>query len=582
MSLTDATACAPDHAAATPLAAPPGRSHGDPLGVLIQHLRAHPRVGAAVFLVVDPERRRVEAAAGWFGSPLLREALEAALDRPYDRSRPGLAEGALERDRPLFLPRVEAWESAPVLRDEVSRAVDPSRSREAWEVLRGASVIGCPVRTTLGRPMGVLIVASTEPSRPLRRSDVDTVEVLADLAALARERSELLAAEAARARDELLLKRAAEGTGGSLETAEVAWQAVDHALRLVHADRAVFTRAGPRPRVLARAVEGARPGADSTPGIAAGELAEVVHSRRTLRAETPPAAHVPVQLGPRLFGVLSVRRESGAAFDRRELGLVEAVARMAAAAMANAADFARERRVARSLTRGFVPPAPPEVEGFEMGFLYEPADEQVAGGDLYGTWRLPSGEVAVLVGDVAGKGVETAALSAMARFFIEARSWDCDDPAAVLGQASRMLHERLPADTFVTASLGLLRGDGRLRYANAGHPHALLIGADGEVAEVAGAGLPLGVTRDLEYDTHTLALAAGDLVLGYTDGLVEARRGGELLGQERVANIVRAAARDAAGVQDLVRSVHAEVRDWAGALSDDVVLLALRRAAQPS
>jgi len=579
MSTTNPTARAPDHAEASLLAAPPGRVQGDPLGVLIQHLRAHPRVSAAVFQIVDPERRRAEAAAGWFGSPLIREALEAALARPYDRSRPGLTEGSLERDRPLFLPRVEAWEAAPVLREQVMRLVHPGRSAVAWEALRAASVIGCPVRTTLRRPMGVLIVASTDPTRGLRRSDVDTVEVLADLAALARERSELLAAEASRARDELLLKRAAEGTAGSLETREVARRAVAHSLLLVEADRAVLTGAGPTPRVLAAAGD---PAPEERAGIETADLTEVVLSRRTLRLEEPAAVHVPVQVGPRLFGVLSVRREHGAAFDRREASLVEAVARMAAAAMANAADFDRQRRVARALTRGFVPATPPELEGFEMGFLYEPADEQVAGGDLYGTWRLPSGEVAVLVGDVAGKGVETAALSSMARFFIEARSWDCDDPAAVLEQAGRMLYDRLPADTFVTASFGLLDRDGRLRYANAGHPRALLIGASGEVSEVAGAGLPLGVTGAPEYETRTLELAAGELVLGYTDGLIEARRGGELLGQERVSEIVGTAARGAAGVQELVRSVHAEVRDWAGSLGDDVVLLALRRAPRGS
>ena len=74
----------------------------------------------------------------------------------------------------------------------------------------------------------------------------------------------------------------------------------------------------------------------------------------------------------------------------------------------------------------------------------------------------------MLVGDVAGKGVETAALSAMVRFFIEARSWDSRAPARVLEQANAMLLGRLPSDTFVTAFFGLL-SPGRLRYCNAGH-----------------------------------------------------------------------------------------------------------------
>ena len=578
MSITDAIAWTPDHAAATSAVAPPGHTPGDPLGVLIDHLRAHPRVDAAVFLAADPQRGQVELAASWFASPLLREALGAALDRPYDRTRPGLTEASLERDRPLFLPRVDAWESAPMLHAAIERAVDPPRAGRAWEALRRASMIACPVRTTLGRPMGVLIVASTDTARALRRSDLETVAVLADLAALGRERSDMLAAEAARAREELLLKRAAEGTAGSLETGDVERQAVDHALRLVAADHARLTTVAPRSNRLTAA---ASAGMDTPPagaGLDAATLAEVVRSRSTARVNgAARSVHVPVQLGPRVFGVLSVLRLGGEDFATREVELVEAVARMSAAAMANAIDFEHERRVARALTRGFVPASPPEVDGFEMGFLYEPADKQSVGGDLYGTWRLPSGEVAVLVGDVAGKGVETAGLSAMARFFIEARSWDCNDPAQALAQAGRMLSSRLPNDSFVTASFGLLDHDGCLRYANAGHLRPLVLQADGQLHEAPGAGLPLGVSQAPRYESHELRLEPGDLMLGFTDGLVEARRDGEVLGDMRLQAIVRAAAGKAGDVQEIVRTVHRDVRDWAGGLSDDVVLLGLRR-----
>ncbi len=579
MSRTHDIAWAAGHAADS-LAAAQGRSPGDPLGVLIEHFRAHPRVDAAVFLVVDPAGDGVEPAAYWFDSPLLKEVLEAVLNRPYDRGRPGLVEAALERDGPLFVPEVEAWESAPLLKRQVEARVDPVHFPQAWEELRRASMIGCPVRTSVGRPMGVLIVACTDVSRALRDTDVDTVRVLADLAALALERSAQLAGEAARGREELLLKRAAEGTAGSLEIRDVEIQAVEHSLRLVDADHAALTRMGERSSRLATAAStGVAPPAGEA-GLDAGTLAEVVRSQRTMRLERAPfAVHVPVQLGRRLFGVLSVLRVEGGAFGSREVELIEAVARMAAAAMANALDFDRERRVARALTRGFVPDAPIEVPGFEMGFLYEPAEKQAAGGDLYGSWRLPGGEVGVLVGDATGKGVGTAALSAMARFFIEARSWDGGDPARTLAQASAMLSSRLPADTFVTAAFGLLSADGSLRYANAGHLRPLVLRAGGELTEAAGAGLPLGISASPEYENHELRLEPGDLVLGFTDGLMEARRGGELLGDERLREIVREAAGRAGDVRELVRLVHHDVREWAGSLSDDVVLLGLKRRA---
>ena len=71
--------------------------------------------------------------------------------------------------------------------------------------------------------------------------------------------------------------------------------------------------------------------------------------------------------------------------------MLSRLARSSAAAIANAIDFERERRIARSLTRGFVPDSLPEFGGYEIGLLYEPAARQPAGGDLYGAWALPRG-----------------------------------------------------------------------------------------------------------------------------------------------------------------------------------------------
>ena len=112
---------------------------------------------------------------------------------------------------------------------------------------------------------------------------------------------------------------------------------------------------------------------------------------------------------------------------------------------------------------------------------------------MYGAWPVGGGphNIAVLVGDVAGKGVETAALSAMVRFFIEARSWDTLSPAVMLHQANAMLLGRLPRDTFVTAFLGILSSDS-LRYCNAGHLPPLHV-RQGGGEPLDSHGLPLGV-----------------------------------------------------------------------------------------
>ncbi|MEA2194561.1 MAG: hypothetical protein QOG42_995, partial [Solirubrobacteraceae bacterium] len=292
-------------------------------------------------------------------------------------------------------------------------------------------------------------------------------------------------------------------------------------------------------------------------------------------------AHVALELGPRRFGVLTVGHPEAGVLDEDTLALLESLAGTAAAAIANALEFQHERRIASALTRGFIPDAPPELEGFSLGLVYEPVGQEVSGGDVFGVWRQPDGALAVLVGDVSGKGIEVAAVSAMVRFFVEARTWDADCPGQVLAQANAILRRRLPGGVaMVTAFLGVVDG-GTLRYANAGHVPPLVAAAGtgtGEAVarlrELPTTGLPLGVDDDVVYEVCELPLAPGALLFASTDGLVEARRGGELYGQERVCALV--AANAGMGTQALVELAYAEAQAFADELTDDIAIIALR------
>jgi hypothetical protein len=303
-------------------------------------------------------------------------------------------------------------------------------------------------------------------------------------------------------------------------------------------------------------------------------FSEVARGRRPVLHADESLMHAPIELGPRLYGVLTVAHEQRGRFGEDDVDLLARLARSSAAAIANAIDFRRERRIARALTLGFVPESLPEVAGYETGLLYAPALGEPTGGDVYGAWQRPGGEIAVLVGDVAGKGVENAALSAMVRFFVEARSWDESSPAAVLAQANSMLMGRLPADTFVTAFYGVL-SPGSLRWAGAGHLPPLHVSGSA-VRQLESQGLPLGIDDEPGYDESELELDVGDLVFAFSDGLVEARRTGEIYGIPRLSRLVGKLAASL-GPEELVRAVHEEISNWAGALGDDAVALALRR-----
>lgn len=555
-------------------AATPPSGPGDPLELLLGHLQGLLRADGASFLVVDSERTRIEPAAQWFASPELHDAISPTGGRRYERDAPGLVEAALGRGRPLLLPRIEDWEAAPVLLAQLEREAGDEQAARTWEVFRAASVIACPVRTPMGHSLGVLVVASAEPERPLQKDDLRLIEVLSDLAALALERFELLAAEAARGREEALLKRASEGMSGSLRSEDVYARVVEHAVRVAGADHGLLSRRLPGGSRMA-AVAASAP--ESEAQMDATVLEDVARTRAPqVLGEGPTSLHLPVALGPRLFGVLSVARAEGPAFDAQMLDLLRRIARIAAAAIANAIDYERERRVARALTRGFIPTALPDGAGYELGLLYEPADNNPTGGDLYGVWALPGGEVALLVGDMAGKGVETAALSAMARFFIEARSWDCRDPAEVLAQANTMLASRLPEDTFVTAFLALLSPAG-IRYASGGHLAPIVVRAGGGLEQIDSRGLPLGIVDSPSFEMREIDFAPGDLIVGFTDGLVEARRAGEQYGVTRLEATIASANGITGDLERLLRIAYDDVREWARGLSDDALALAVRR-----
>ena len=178
------------------LAPPPSRPTQEPtedprssaarertLEQLLQHVRTLMDVDAAAFLVVDHERGSIEPFAGWFTSQDLRDAIYASAGRAYDR--------------PLLLPRVEAWEAAPDLLGAMMNTLGETRAARVWAAYREAALICCPVKNAIGQVLGVLVVASLDPARPLRAEELRIVEVLADLSALALERSELLEGRAA-------------------------------------------------------------------------------------------------------------------------------------------------------------------------------------------------------------------------------------------------------------------------------------------------------------------------------------------------------------------------------------------------
>jgi phosphoserine phosphatase RsbU/P len=558
---------------------------------IIGQIRRLLDVSGCAFQVLDFEAGMIRPAAAWFASDEARDSMTPVLERPYDRERPGVTEAAIERGEALLLQRFEDWEGAAALHERLQAELEPEVARVAWDWYRSSSFISCPVRTAGGRTLGVLAISSRAPQSLLGAEDLRVVEVFAGLAALALERSELLDREERRGRAERELNEAVRAISASLELDAVYAAIVEQARQLVGAGKVAlrryelatadlrtvaavgFTEEGERTRF--RVGEGMIGQVARTGKPYVSDPADADRFMRTFveREGIGSFVHVPIALGPRLFGVLTASHEEPGYYGQEELARLEALATPAAGAIANALDFHRERRVAAALTRGFVPHGATDIPGFELGLVYEPAGHDVSGGDIFGVWTLPSGALAVLVGDVTGKGLEVAALSAMVRFFVEARSWDSERPGEILAQTDRLLGGRLPSASFVTAFMGVI-ADGTLRWANAGHAPPTLLRPGGDEALKA-TGVPLGVEAGALYEEHETPFGLGDVLFASTDGLIEARRDGSFFGERRLPAVLAEHGRTLAPAE-LVDVIYREVEAWAPHLDDDVVLLALR------
>ena len=558
--------------------------------ILVQ-LRVLLDIDGCAFQTVDWELGHIRPAAAWFETPAIRATLQPVLERAYDPERGGVTEAAIEQGRPLLIDDVSRWSGGEALRARLHENLDEATADAAWAWYETSSFISCPVRTTGGRTLGVLALSAAPPRARLGEEQLRVTEVFASLAALALERSELLEREARRAADEQLLQRAMQAMTASLDLDRVYAAIVEQAAIVADAPTVMLLRLDSVTQSLRVVASAGATERLSSHRFALGEgvigaafeAGKPYVSRPDDEAAFLPwakaegvgsFAHLPVGLGPRRFGMLTVVRPEPGSFDERRMKLLGSIARRAAAAIANALEFQHERRVAGALTRGYVPGAPPELEGYALGLVYEPVGHEVSGGDIFGVWRLPGGALAVLVGDVSGKGLEVAAVSAMVRFFVEARTWDSEHPGEVLAQANAILRRRVDGRVaLVTAFLAIVDG-GVLRYANAGHVPPLVVAGDAPPRELPTTGLPLGVADGVRFDEHELAFGPGALLFASTDGLHEARREGELFGQERVSALVAEHAQ--LEPQALVELAYAEAESWARELGDDIAILALR------
>jgi hypothetical protein len=183
------------------------------------------------------------------------------------------------------------------------------------------------------------------------------------------------------------------------------------------------------------------------------------------------------------------------------------------------------------------PEVPIRLESLDVSVAYRPAEGPAAGGDFYDVFGLDEGRVAVIVGDVSGHGRGALARAAQTRFTLRAYLELGMQPRTVLALAGR--RPAAAPDEFATVAVGIYdTASGTLTYATAGHPPPIVLGSRDFVPITECASVPLGWEVSTGRRQTTLSLPAGAIACFYSDGLPEARARGELLGRDRVVEIL--------------------------------------------
>jgi serine phosphatase RsbU (regulator of sigma subunit)/putative methionine-R-sulfoxide reductase with GAF domain/anti-sigma regulatory factor (Ser/Thr protein kinase) len=313
------------------------------------------------------------------------------------------------------------------------------------------------------------------------------------------------------------------------------------------------------------------------------DLETVTHSDNRLMAA------LPLMLKGETFGVLLVEEAiGGRRFRNRRLEILNGVAQQVALAFQN--DIFQQERVsrdrletevqlARQIQETFIPKTLNAPQGWDLAARWRTALQM--GGDFYDVINLADGRLGIFIADVADKGIPAALFMALTRTLMRAAILQTDSPAEALRQVNDLLYPDCEQGMFVTAVYGALDPKtGIFTYANAGHNPPLWVHS-GQIDLLTRTGIALGVIEYAQMAERCINLAAGDLLMFYTDGITEAFSAhGEIFGDERLRHLISKL--DVETTEMILDKIDAEVNLFIGdfPMSDDITLVALKRDRQ--
>ncbi|MBN1213161.1 MAG: SpoIIE family protein phosphatase [candidate division Zixibacteria bacterium] len=260
-------------------------------------------------------------------------------------------------------------------------------------------------------------------------------------------------------------------------------------------------------------------------------------------------AAVPLTIKNRIIGILSLfNKKTEEGFTRDDIRMLSIVALQSAQVIENARLYDEEKKLreleddqkaARHIQQTLLPDKNPSLENYDITGISNPA--KMVGGDYYDYIELKQDKWGIAVADVSGKGTPAALLMASLQTCLTEQAGLNMSVSETIDKVNQVFSRFLKSKRFITMIYGLLDlKKNTFTYVNAGHNYPLIITRDGNVRQIEGSDLILGISREAIYQERELSLQKGEILLIYTDGITEATNSvGEMYGEQRLEFLLK-------------------------------------------